>query len=85
MQGSTCCDLVQQALEATGLQAVPPMDHTVALHSDDGSGYLCGKFNTICRIRASGTSLPDAADQVAAEIIEDAAHIIPAQPALAHR
>jgi transposase InsO family protein len=44
MTGPTLSDLVQQAVEASGMTDVP-VEHKVALLSDNGSGYLSKPFN----------------------------------------
>ena len=44
MTGSTMSDLVQEAVERTGMLNVP-VEHKVKLLSDNGSGYLSRAFN----------------------------------------
>jgi transposase InsO family protein/transposase-like protein len=44
MTGTTLIDLVQEAVEATGVYAVP-VEHKPKLLSDNGSGYISRPFN----------------------------------------
>ena len=44
MTGPTLSDLVQQAVEITGMQDVP-VEQKAALLSDNGSGYISQPFN----------------------------------------
>jgi transposase InsO family protein len=48
MTGPTLTDLVQQAVEITGITQVP-VTHTTTLLSDNGSGYISEPFNEYLR------------------------------------
>jgi putative transposase len=48
MTGPTLTDLVQQAVEITGLRDVP-VEHKTTLLSDNGSGYISEPFNDYLR------------------------------------
>ena len=49
MAGGSLEDVVQLAIDATGMTSVPVEDRTVLL-SDNGAGYICSQFNDYLRL-----------------------------------
>lgn len=51
MKGVTCGEIVQKAIEITGLNGIPVHERETSLLSDNGSGYISDVFNTYLRVQ----------------------------------